>query len=54
MSLTPEPASGRSVERGVAEVEDAPVGGHQPVPPPSGVEAMPTMGWLRRRPPVDP
>ena len=40
----------RAVEAGVAVAEDSAVGGHQPVPPPSGVAAMPTTGLLSGEP----
>ena len=45
---------GRAEERGVAVAEDASVGSDQPVPPPSGVGAMPTTGLLSGRPPPTP
>jgi hypothetical protein len=54
MGLLRGMASGRAVEHGVAVVEDPAVGGHQPVAPPSGVAAMPTMGLLRCRLPAEP
>jgi len=42
------------VEPGVTEGEDAAVGRHQPVAPPSWVADIPTMGALRWMLPVDP
>ena len=41
-------------EGGVTVGEDATVGGHQPVAPPSGVDAMPTMGEFRCVAPWEP
>jgi hypothetical protein len=56
----PDPAGARSdagdrpVVAGVAEGEDAAVGGHQPVAGLVGVGLMPTTGRCRVMPPVDP
>ena len=47
-------AARRAVEHGVAVVEDPAVGGHQPVAAAVGVAAIPTMGSLRWRLPVEP
>ena len=52
-SVEAHPAGG-SEEAGVAEGEDAAVGGGEPVAVAVGLAAMPTIGWLRRMPPVDP
>ena len=43
-----------TVEDRIAIAEDAAIGGDEPVPPPSGVLAIPTMGLLRGDPPWEP
>ncbi len=48
-----EPGDG-AVEAGVAEGEDAAVGGHEPVPALVLVGVMPTTGRWSRRLPVEP
>ena len=42
------------MELGVTVGEDPAVGRHQPVAPPSGVAAMPTIGLSSGCPPIDP
>ena len=47
-------AAHRAVEAGVAEGEDAAVGGHQPVPAAVGGGRHAHEGWLSGVPPVEP
>ena len=54
MGLFSRMLPGAAVELGVAEAEDAAVGGHLPVPRRVVRRAMPTIGWFSRMPPVLP